>query len=74
MQNALCFDGLPFDPFSLFQNDFSPSEVDVGRGHVLFAMRPPAVVRQPKEMFSEESITDQRSRDFDQPRGRECVD
>ncbi len=27
------FDSLSFDPFSLFQDGLSPSEVDIGRGH-----------------------------------------
>jgi hypothetical protein len=26
------FDGLSFDPFSLFQNGLPPSEVDISRG------------------------------------------
>ena len=32
------FDGLSFDPFSLFQDCLAPSEVDVGRGEVLQAL------------------------------------
>ena len=27
---APCFEGLSFDPFSLFQNDFVTTEVDIG--------------------------------------------
>ena len=38
MKQAPRFDGLPFDPFSLFQNGFAPSEVDIGRGEVLQAL------------------------------------
>ena len=34
MLQAPCFDCLPFDPFSLFQNGLGASEVDVGRGNV----------------------------------------
>ena len=35
MEQALCFDGLKFDPFSLFQNGFAVPEVDIGGGEVL---------------------------------------
>jgi len=38
VKQAPRFDGLPFDPFSLFQNGFAPSEVDIGRGEVLQAL------------------------------------
>jgi len=35
VKQASRFDGLPFDPFSLFQNGLAASEVDIGRGKVL---------------------------------------
>ena len=35
MQQASRFDGLSFDPFSLFQDCLTPPEVDVGWGQVL---------------------------------------
>ena len=38
MKQASRFDGLPFDPFSLLQDGFSASEVDIGRGEVLQAL------------------------------------
>ena len=38
MNQASRFDGLLFDPFALFQNGFSASEVDIGRGEVLQAL------------------------------------
>ncbi len=38
MKQAPCFDGLSFDPLSLFQNGLAASEVDVGRGEVFQAL------------------------------------
>ena len=38
MKQASRFDGLPFDPFSLFQDGLAAPEVDVGRGEVLQAL------------------------------------
>ena len=38
MKQAPGFDGLPFDPFSLFQNGPAASEVDIGRSEVLQAL------------------------------------
>ena len=38
MKQAPGFDGLPFDPFSFFQNGLAASEVDIGRGEVLQAL------------------------------------
>ena len=38
MKQASRFDGLSFDPFSLFQNGLSAPEVDIGRGEVLQAL------------------------------------
>lgn len=38
MKQASRFDGLPFDPFSLFQNGLAAPEVDIGRGEVLQAL------------------------------------
>ncbi len=38
MKQASRFDGLSFDPFSLFQNGLATSEVDVGRREVLQAL------------------------------------
>ena len=38
MKQAPGFDCLPFDPFSLFQDDLSSPEVDIGRGKVLQAL------------------------------------
>ncbi len=35
MKQAPRFDSLPFDPFSLFQNDLATPEVDIGRGELL---------------------------------------
>jgi len=31
-------DSLSFDPFSLFQDGLSPSEVDIGRGQIIDAL------------------------------------
>ncbi len=38
MKQAPGFDGLSFDPFSLFQNGLASPEVDIGRGEVLQAL------------------------------------
>ena len=38
MKQAPGFDGLSFDPFSLFQNGLATSEVDIGRREVLQAL------------------------------------
>ena len=38
MKQAPRFDGLLFDPFSLFQDGLAASEVDIGRGEVLQAL------------------------------------
>ena len=38
MKQASRFDGLSFDPFSLFQNGLAAPEVNVGRGEVLQAL------------------------------------
>ena len=38
MKQAPGFDGLSFDPFSLFQNGLAAPEVDIGRGEVLQAL------------------------------------
>ncbi len=38
MKQAPGFDGLLFDPFSLFQNGLAAPEVDVSRGEVLQAL------------------------------------
>ncbi len=35
---ALMFDGLLLDPFTLSDDGFDPSEVDVGRRHVVQAL------------------------------------
>jgi hypothetical protein len=32
------FDSLSFDPFSLFQDGLTPSEVDIGRGQIIDAL------------------------------------
>ena len=32
------FDNLSFDPFSLFQDGLTPSEVDIGRGQIIDAL------------------------------------
>lgn len=38
MKQASRFDGLSFDPFSLFQDGVTPPEVDIGWGQVLQAL------------------------------------
>ena len=38
MKQASRFDGLPFDPFPLFQDGLAATEVDIGRGEVLHAL------------------------------------
>ena len=38
MKQAPGFDGLSFDPFSLFEDGLAASEVDIGRGEVLQAL------------------------------------
>ena len=38
MKQASRFDGLPFDPFPLFQDGLAATEVDIGRGEVLQAL------------------------------------
>ncbi len=38
MRQAPGFDGISFDPFSLFQNGLAAPEVDIGRGEVLQAL------------------------------------
>ena len=38
MKQASRFDGLPFDPFSLFQDSLAAPEVDIGRSEVLQAL------------------------------------
>ena len=38
MKQASRFDGLSFDPFSLFQNGLAASEVNISRGEVLQAL------------------------------------
>ena len=35
---APCFEGLSFDPFSLFQNDFVTTEVDIGWRDIVQAL------------------------------------
>jgi len=44
VKQAPGFDGLPFDPFSLFQNILAAPEVDIGWGEVLQALVIAAVV------------------------------
>ena len=44
MKQAPGFDGLPFDPFSLFQDGLAAPEVDVGRGEVLQALVIAAII------------------------------
>ena len=44
MKQAARFDGLSFDPFSLFQNGFAPPEVDVSGREVLQAFVVAAVI------------------------------
>ncbi len=38
VMQASGFDSLSFDPFSLFQDGLSPSEVDIGRGQIIDAL------------------------------------
>ena len=38
VMQASGFDSLSFDPFSLFQDDLTPSEVDIGRGQIIDAL------------------------------------
>ena len=38
VMQALGLDSLSFDPFSLFQDGLSPSEVDIGRGQIIDAL------------------------------------
>ena len=44
MKHASRFEGLLFDPFSLFQDGYAPTEVNVGRGKALQALLVSAVV------------------------------
>ncbi len=44
MKQASRFDDLPFDPFSLFQDGFAASEVNVGGSEVLQALAVALVV------------------------------
>ena len=38
VMQASGFDSLSFDPFSLFQDGLTPSEVDIGRGQIIDAL------------------------------------
>ena len=48
---APMFDGLPFDPFSLFEDDCGPSEVGVGGRHIFEALVVSLVVVMLDERF-----------------------
>jgi len=60
VKQASRFDGLPFDPFSLFQNGLAVSEVDICRGEVLQALViAPVVVMLDKGIDLSPEITGQ---------------
>ncbi len=51
VQQAPMFDGLPFDPFALFDDGIGPAEVGVGGRHVVQALVVTSVVIMLDERF-----------------------
>src|SRR3546814_12428344 len=51
LQQAPMFDGLPFDPFALFDDGIGPAEVGVGGRHVVQALVVTSVVIMLVERF-----------------------
>lgn len=52
MLQAPMFNGLSFDPFSLFDDGFNPSEVGVGRRHIAEAFMVALVIAMLDERFN----------------------